>query len=462
MNGRKKIIPHLIVISTIYFVLATFYAIEVPDWQSPDEPAHYNYIQQLAETGVIPILQTGDYNANFLLSARASKFDPSKLELPLSTIRYENWQPPTYYLLLTPVYLLSEGSLLALRMSSVAIGFGVILLAYFITLKLYPSKSEIALCVALFASLLPQHLAIVSSVNNDVLSELLAAIVIFLLVHWIIIFKEGGDTQNLRTPLSIGIFLGIGFITKGTTYTFVIPVAIICMLINKSKPRQLLKSFLQIFVPATLIGSLWWVRNCFVYGWPDFLGKSAHDLVITGQRQTLEVIETYGFWRTLKHIAFTTYRSFIGQFGWMEVQLPQWVYIFFTGIFLMAIGGVLFKNRLSQTGAESLSSDRYNNYLLTSWFLSAFALFAIYNLQYLQPQGRYLFTALIPIGIFIAIGLNVWQNFILKFIPTKKYYCLSGLSLLLCAFLVCLNFYLLYFGIILHLSFNPPDLAHTS
>ncbi|MDI6834774.1 MAG: MarR family winged helix-turn-helix transcriptional regulator, partial [Rhizobiaceae bacterium] len=32
----------------VYLALASLYAIRTPAWQAPDEPAHYNYIRQIA------------------------------------------------------------------------------------------------------------------------------------------------------------------------------------------------------------------------------------------------------------------------------------------------------------------------------------------------------------------------------------------------------------------------------
>ena len=38
----------------VYLILATLYAAYTPDWQAPDEPAHYNYVQYLGEHTVSP------------------------------------------------------------------------------------------------------------------------------------------------------------------------------------------------------------------------------------------------------------------------------------------------------------------------------------------------------------------------------------------------------------------------
>ena len=35
-----------------YGVLVTRYATRTPDWQAPDEPAHVNYVRQIADEGI--------------------------------------------------------------------------------------------------------------------------------------------------------------------------------------------------------------------------------------------------------------------------------------------------------------------------------------------------------------------------------------------------------------------------
>ena len=45
----------------IYLGLGVLYATHTPAWQAPDEPAHYNYIRQLAD-GQFPLMEAGDYD----------------------------------------------------------------------------------------------------------------------------------------------------------------------------------------------------------------------------------------------------------------------------------------------------------------------------------------------------------------------------------------------------------------
>ena len=58
--------PWLALIVIAYLAIASLYAVRVPAWQAPDEPAHYNYVHELASTGQLPVLRMGDYDQAYL------------------------------------------------------------------------------------------------------------------------------------------------------------------------------------------------------------------------------------------------------------------------------------------------------------------------------------------------------------------------------------------------------------
>ncbi|MFN2187735.1 MAG: hypothetical protein ACK2T3_03140, partial [Candidatus Promineifilaceae bacterium] len=65
---------YLMILLIGYIVVAILYAVYTPEWQAPDEPAHYNYIRQLA-SGAFPILQPGDYDQEYQSLVISSGFD---------------------------------------------------------------------------------------------------------------------------------------------------------------------------------------------------------------------------------------------------------------------------------------------------------------------------------------------------------------------------------------------------
>ena len=132
----------LAAITIAFLCLGTLYAVLNPAWQVPDEPAHYNYVRHLVEQRGFPELRLGDYDQAYLGEITHERFPP---DWPIDAIRYESHQPPLYYLLLAPVYALSGGALLPLRLCSVLLAACTIVIAYAIGKTVYPRRSAPAL-----------------------------------------------------------------------------------------------------------------------------------------------------------------------------------------------------------------------------------------------------------------------------------------------------------------------------
>lgn len=423
----RKTLP-LLGIILLYLTLGALYAMRTPAWQAPDEPAHYNYVRQLAD-GRLPVMALGDYDEVYRNEVISSKFDPS---YDVSIITYEDWQPPLYYLLLTPVYLATDGSVTAMRLVSVLIGAGIVALAYGIAWLLFPEREWVAWTTAVFVAFVPQHLAIMGSVNNDSLAELLIAAILICLIKWL---QQDKTNDSLTYPLFIGILLGLGFITKGTVYLMA-PVVGFALLWRYWRAwSRLMKVALSVFVPALLLGSLWWVRNLIVYGGFDVLGKNRHDAVVIGQIRTAEWIAQLGLAETLNRFVQTTFNSFWGQFGWMALPMPLWIMRPLVLLTAVTIIGLLL--------APFIWTRASKKELVTNLFLLIFSLLLLltsglhvgYNLTFVQHQGRYLFPALIPIGLGVAVGLGTWALWLQRpFLPRFRglpYLVPPGLGLVL-------------------------------
>ncbi|MEM7348260.1 MAG: glycosyltransferase family 39 protein, partial [Chloroflexota bacterium] len=172
--------PFFITILLLYLVAGTLYATLTPNWQAPDEPAHYNYIRYLATQQRFPELVDACYDQAYLTELTTRRFSP---ELPVDNVCYEFHQPPLYYLLQTPIYWLSQGSLLALRLTSVLLGAGVVILAFLISKTIKPDHPAIVYGTMAFVAFVPMHLTMLSSVNNDALAEFILAILLLLLIR---------------------------------------------------------------------------------------------------------------------------------------------------------------------------------------------------------------------------------------------------------------------------------------
>jgi 4-amino-4-deoxy-L-arabinose transferase-like glycosyltransferase len=404
MNARR---PRLILalILCLYFALGILFAANTPAWQAPDEPAHYNYVRYLAENGSFPVLHMGDYPHAYLEEIKSRKFPP---DLSIDPIRYEFHQPPLYYALAAPIYGLTGGDPFALRLFSVALGAGIVLLAYAIARRAFPARPTLALGAAAFVAFLPQHLATVAQIGNDVLAELLYATVLFVLVGWLAQpanINRYDKQRMLGNALGLGILLGLILITKTTAY-IAVPLAGGVLIWRWRRERtgikRILMEGLAVAAPAALIALPWYTRDVAVYGWPDFLGLIRHEQIVTGQLRTADFVTQQGWPAYWLRAVRDTFRSFWGQFGWMGVVLDTRVYFVLLLLSGAALGGLILRG--IRHGPRRLSPALI---LLGSCVLLTSLIYAWYNTQFLQLQGRYLFTALIPIAIFFCLG---WEE----------------------------------------------------
>lgn len=389
-----------------YLTIGTLYAVYTPDWQVPDEPAHYNYIRHLVEVGGFPELRHGDYDQTYLEELTSNGF-PSYMSV--ASLRYEGHQPPLYYLLAVPIYYATNGSLLALRLFSLGIGAGVVILAGLAVQRLLPHSVPLALTAAGFVAFIPQHVAMMAAVNNDSLAELWVALAIFLMFHSHRFNPVGG----LRIYLALGLVIGLAFLTKSTVYFIALVAGLMLVLRARRVPGQW-GQLVVVFLPALLLGALWWGRNVAVYGWPDLMGLQRHESVVLGQPRTGEWLAEYGFWDVTVRFLRTTFNSFWGQFGWMGVPMDARVYQllkFFSIVILSGLGVACWR--------RPAMTENQRDGLLVLFILGflTFLQYFGYNLTFIQHQGRYLFPALLPLGFAVAVGMWGWAALISHISP---------------------------------------------
>lgn len=411
MSDWRKTWPAwaLIVILVAYAALGTLYALLTPPWQVPDEPAHYNYVRYLVQEKRIPVLQMGDYDQAYLQAITTAKFHP---DYSIDSIHYEFHQPPLYYVLAAPIYALFGGALVPLRLLGVVIGAGVIAVTYGVGRVVFPTHSWMALSAAAFVAFNPQHIAMTAAVQNDGLAELLIGLVLLGLIRWL--QSEGPVTMH--NLIGIGVLSGLGLLTKTSAY-IVLPLIVVAAGIKfwpqvraakTNTWKQVATTLLALLLPALILGLLWWARNIATYGGLDLLGLERHEQVVVDQPRTADFVARDGWYVTLGNWLTTTFHSFWGQFGWMAVPVDSRIYtllemlciIVALGFCLWLIDRFFDRKRITPTALLLACSG-----LLTAGSM------LWYNLSFYQAQGRYLFPALIPLGIAWTLGLaETWRR----------------------------------------------------
>ena len=396
-----------------YVWLVAQYAIATPPWQIPDEPAHYNYVRFVAEQAAIPVLNSGDYNQAYLEAIKAQKFPEA---MSIDSIRYESPQPPLYYLAMAPFYLAGKTApqaerLIGLRLASALLGAVLLAITYRLSREVLPGGNALSVLATAFVAFVPQHLAMLAGVENDVLADVLLAGAALCLIR-VLRFAAEGSMAERRIWWSVGVLVGLGLVTKTTTYVSAGLVAVTVLLLWRQ--AQNVRRSLSYAIPALILalgmGAIWFVRNAEVYGPLDWLGLARHNAVVAGQPRTLDL---YGSYLVAATFYFPImFRSFWGQFGWMGVPLDSRTYmVLFAFTVLVIIGLVIFLYRLRRepAGVER-SAESARLILLGAWVAFTFVATVGYSLEFFQAQGRYLFPALGAIGIAAVCGIAGWLS----------------------------------------------------
>ena len=399
---REQLVLSLILL--VYVVISSLYALLTPHWQVPDEPAHYNYIRQLA-AGRLPIIEPGDYDQTYQEMLVSEGFPP---QYSLSGIQYEDHQPPLYYLLATPIFLLFDGALPPLRLFSSLLGAGVIVLTYLVGRRICPGRPLVTLTAVALVALIPQHIAMMAGVNNDILAELLLAAALLGAATML-------TAEDAPKPWLLGLVLGAVFLTKSTAYVAapVLGAALFFRWHHRKEPiGSLARQLAALFGPALLLGAIWWGRNLATYGGMDWMAIGRHDEVVFGQPTTAGWIAANGLTATAGRFVRDTFRSFWGMFGWMSVAMDTRIYqglgiltgVTGLGFCLAAVGQ---RRKESEQRAVGRFASRHVPTLLAMSAVLTIGGYLWWNLSFVQHQGRYLFPALIPLGLAAGVG---WEK----------------------------------------------------
>jgi hypothetical protein len=121
-----------------------------------------------------------------------------------------------------------------------------------------------------------------------------------------------------------------------------------------------------------------------------------------------QMIETYGAsWSR------ASAESFYGRFGYMDVRLPQSVYRLIAAVFLFSslvtYGTLIYQRRLAPGSLKLML-------LLVPFAIGISVLSSLYNswMYDVQPQGRYLFSALAPLAVLMGGTIDIEPPLISK------------------------------------------------
>jgi 4-amino-4-deoxy-L-arabinose transferase-like glycosyltransferase len=403
---------------------------------------------------VLPVLQSGDYDDAYLNKLKSELFPAGE---PIDAIRYEGWQPPLYYVLAAPVFGITGGSLLSIRLFTLVLGIAVVVLAWRLAHEVFPASPGLALTAAGFVAFIPQHLAMTAAANNDALAEIWIGLGLWLSVRLLL----RPPAERWREAWVLGIVLGLAFLTKLSAYPLagIIAVALLLAARREGWPlRRLISLGAQVFVPALLLGGLWWARNLAVYGGLDVLAMQRHELIVVNQPRTVDALADWGALGYVQRFAQTTFQSFWGQFGWMGVVMDRRVYLAllaYSAGLLIGLAGAFGSFQRAGRKLDRARADVLVLFILA--VLLAVAVYLYYNLTFVQFQGRYLYPALPVLALASALSLRQWARWLVGLLRVDQARALAWaawLPLAPIALMAALDLFALYRFIIPALT--PP------
>jgi hypothetical protein len=452
----------------VAFGVRLIWATLIPPWLAPDEFAHFSYISHLIENGRIPNDHEPDTRyppitpeADALCSATfcsdlstlgSAPGHPTRREalpyehdfaaarmysLPPAQRKTSGAgpgtnYPPLYYLYAAAFYGTVHSAPVVDRLLAVRVGTAFLtslcaVFAYLFALELRRDHAW-GRCLGLCVALMPMHAFIGSSVNNDAAFFATTAALCWLSARvWLV------PSLTLQLVGSLGLVCGLALLSKPTT----VPVVVVTVLVlavrllrdaNKSRPltREFLRDALRlggVFLAGIVLSEGSWVLFRKLSSVPKpATAPGMVGVVLGGATNSLSQYFVHLQGRGSEYYYWLFVKSFWGQFGWLEVDMPPQVNNAICWVLAVALVGWLARLLLNR--GERLS----NVLLLFAMPLNVVVLFlaadyincyALTGRPY-GMQGRYFFGALIPFLYAVAAGLGVWARsapVVLRLIP---------------------------------------------
>jgi 4-amino-4-deoxy-L-arabinose transferase-like glycosyltransferase len=422
----------LALITALVTLTGVLWAVLTPAFRAPDEPQHVNSVLRLAYGGgwpaagealvgpavdeardqaalatdvpgrhldrpdfssfvAVPPTPDGERSVVTRENALADPVPPGTSTRGLEPVAVDQMtqHPPLYYAVAAGVLHVTgtaearwDHQLLVLRLFDVALLLPLPLLTAAAARRLSGSRA-VALVAASFTLFVPQAGHILGSVTNDALVTLSGAAIGYLCVRVLT-----GDLR-LRTAAGLGVVVGVGLLTK-VMAAFALPVVGAAYLLAAGPRARRLAGLLVAGATAFAVGGWWWLRNLLVLGTvqpvgiPDRFAES----------------EPHGLWYFLRVVVTSLTRSFFGNFGWLEIRVPDAVF-WTAAVVVAALCGLAVARGPARRATAVLllqPAALWCGVLVNAWpdysahgWISA-------------VQGRYLFAGLLALGTGAALG----------------------------------------------------------
>ncbi|HKF94327.1 MAG TPA: glycosyltransferase family 39 protein, partial [Gammaproteobacteria bacterium] len=253
-NAVRIALHPLALLLLAFFCNTLLWAYVVEPGRAPDEWDHFDYVRHLVATHRLPIY------------GQTSRFtNPNALNS-------ETQQPPLYYLLATPFYLLGGSTItsqvIAVRVLSVLLGTATVALTYALGLVVAPKRRAFALALAVIVGFNPMFTYMSAAISNDVLINAIHPALLLLL--WYLMRQQSIRWQSL---LGLGALLGVGLLAKFSIVGGILASGVVLVVLAWRQHNQRFRTLLAYgawTAGGLLLVAGWYIaRNWLLYGDPS-------------------------------------------------------------------------------------------------------------------------------------------------------------------------------------------------
>jgi 4-amino-4-deoxy-L-arabinose transferase-like glycosyltransferase len=368
--------------------LLSVWSVAVPMYEAPDELQHWQYLRYVNEQRRLPYYQVGFEEANsppfyYLLLAPFAVDTPEPpsavvpdgaggFHFPAGAARFKDSRPGIE----------GYGPMRVVRLLTGLLSVFTVLFCY-LAGREATGRATTGLLSGGLVLLLPMFTFRGMNISNDAPLVMFCAAFTYGCVRLV---RRGWTWPSGITTV---VFLAAAFLTKTSAIVLAPMFGLVVMSVSASWGQRLERLSAILLIPALAAPWLW--RNVVLYG--DLLASRQMYIAVPHLVHEKSMVAPYLY----TQLPARALQSFVGEFGWMSLVMPSWIYWVFAGLALATAAGLmrgwharLFSRRLVLVLAPALP-------------LSAVFLYYI-NLRFDQPQGRYLFPALASMGVLAALG----------------------------------------------------------
>ena len=415
----------LAAIVSFRLVTGVLYSLVTPPWQSPDEPRHFEHVRLLLERGrPLTVADTDPHLQRQILQSMVDSdfwswfFGPRPKQTPGSF--REIWpshytmlhRPSLYYWLGLPFLGLVSGRSLvaqleALRLFSVLLGVGTVLVAFLTARVLFPQDAFMALGTASFVALVPMYAWLSGMLNNDNLATLAVSLLVLCVA---LMVRFGIKWQLGLATLAVA---GLAVVTKRTSVAEVAVLPVVPIIHYWGRRERHARLAVRLAAASLAVAAAVGGIVAFRPNLLPWLAKPLGSALLNSPDYALRLLDhpylSWEFLQLLWRYAEVSVWSFWALFGWMNLSVDSIWYDALKVVHLGSAAGLLLLLVRSWLGRGSLHSFQAKALLLYVVSFGLLSVLAVAEAAYYfapnhTPQGRYFFTLIVPIGLFFTLG----------------------------------------------------------